>query len=87
MAVDSSGIKMTNRGEWIVRKWKQRRKGSSRYTGVDVKTKQILAVKVTDEHSFQTSQESARFGMVSKVLVDGTYDSREIFPYVDRTAT
>ena len=60
------------------------------HVGVDVSTKQILAVKVTDEHSHDSRhikhliRESARFGTVSKVLGDGAYDSRQIFSFVDR---
>lgn len=51
MAVDSSGIKLTNRGEWIVRRWQKRKKGipqDTRWRGC--LPKQVLAVKVTDEY-------------------------------------
>ncbi|MEM2785364.1 MAG: IS5 family transposase [Candidatus Nitrosotenuis sp.] len=91
LVVDSSGIKVTNRGEWMVRKWQKHRKGFLKiHVGVDVSTKQILAVKVTDEHSHDSKhlkyllRESTRYGTITKLLGDGAYDSREIFSYIDR---
>ncbi|MEM3064785.1 MAG: IS5 family transposase, partial [Candidatus Nitrosotenuis sp.] len=90
LVVDSTGIKLTNRGEWIAQKWQKHRKGFLKiHVGVDVSTKQILAIKITDEHSHDSRhikhllRESARFGAVSKVLGDGAYDSREIFSHVE----
>jgi hypothetical protein len=90
LVVDSTGIKQTNRGDWIAQKWQKHRKGFLKiHVGVDVSTKQILAVKVTDEHSHdsrhikQLIRESAMFGTVSKVLGDGAYDSKEIFSHVE----
>ncbi|MEM3065633.1 MAG: IS5 family transposase, partial [Candidatus Nitrosotenuis sp.] len=77
-------------GEWIAQKWQKHRKGFLKiHVGVDVSTKQILAIKITDEHSHDSRhikhllRESARFGAVSKVLGDGAYDSWEIFSYLD----
>lgn len=91
LVVDSSGIKLTNRGEWLAHKWQKRRKGFLKIqVGVDVQTRQILAVKITDEHSHDSKhlkyllRESAGYGTISKVLGDGAYDSREIFSDVDR---
>ncbi len=57
-AVDSTGIKITNRGQWISDKWgaqnnkKRRGKGYLKiHITVDVKSKKILSMKVTaDEH-------------------------------------
>jgi hypothetical protein len=56
---------------------------------VDVETKQVLALKITDEHSHDSKhlkkivRESAIHGTISKVLMDGAFDSREIFSYLD----
>jgi len=51
LAIDSTGIKVTNRGNWIAHKWQDKRKGFLKiHVGVDVDTKQILAVKITDQH-------------------------------------
>src|SRR3954464_6939913 len=51
IAVDSTGIKVTNRGQWINEKWKtQNRKGYLKiHIAVNIKTKEILALEVTDE--------------------------------------
>src|SRR4030065_1011897 len=49
IAVDSSGIKVTNRGEWIHKKWRVQRGFIKVHIAVDTKTKQILAIEVTKE--------------------------------------
>ena len=48
LAVDSTGLKQHNRGEWIRHKWKIRRGFVKLHVMVDVDTKKILAVQVTD---------------------------------------
>jgi len=49
LALDASGIKVTNRGEWMRRKWKVRRGYLKIHIAVDVKSKRILAVEVSKE--------------------------------------
>jgi hypothetical protein len=49
ITVDSTGIKVSNRGEWIRKKWKVKRGFIKVHIAVDVKTKQILAIEVTRE--------------------------------------
>ncbi len=52
IAVDSTGIKVTNRGQWMQDKWNvKNKKGYLKIhvAAVDIKTKQILALEVTDE--------------------------------------
>ena len=51
IAVDSTGIKVTNRGQWMSDKWhKQNKKGYLKiHVAVAIKTKEILALEVTDE--------------------------------------
>jgi hypothetical protein len=90
LAIDSTGIKVTNRGEWIAHKWHGKKKGFLKiHVGVDVDTKQVLAVKITDEHSHDSKhlkylvRESAKHGTISEVLGDGAFDSRESFSYLD----
>ena len=47
---DSTGIKVTNRGQWMSDKWGLGKKGYLKiHIAVDIKTKEILALKVTDE--------------------------------------
>jgi hypothetical protein len=54
IAVDSSGIKVSNRGEWIHKKWKVKRGFIKVHIAVDTKTKQILAIEVTKEDVGET---------------------------------
>src|SRR6478672_8155031 len=53
IAVDSTGIKVTNRGEWIFDKWKKKRrirKGFIKiHVCVHIKTKNIVSMSVTKE--------------------------------------
>ncbi|MGA3297999.1 MAG: transposase, partial [Candidatus Bathyarchaeia archaeon] len=49
IALDSSGIKVANRGDWIRHKWKVKRGYLKIHIAVDVKRKKILALKVTNE--------------------------------------
>ena len=53
IAIDSTGIKVTNRDQWMRDKWhiKNNKKGYLKiHVAVNVKTKKILAMNVTDEH-------------------------------------
>jgi IS5 family transposase len=93
IAVDSSGVKVTNRGEWL------RRRGLLGLTrgwlklhiAVDVRTKAILAVEVTDEGTGDAGMlpglvEGAQAvvgGRVVKVLGDGGYDTMANFNFLD----
>jgi hypothetical protein len=49
IAVDSSGIKVSNRGKWIHKKWRGQRGFIKVHIAVDTKTNQILAIEVTKE--------------------------------------
>ena len=51
IAIDSTGIKVANRGEWIRHKWKIRRGFLKIHVGADIKSKKIISYKITDEHS------------------------------------
>jgi hypothetical protein len=57
IAVDSSGIKVTNRGEWIREKWKIHRGWIKIHLAVNVETKEIVGIEVTEE----TLSDGARF--------------------------
>jgi len=48
VAVDSTGLKGTNRGEWMREKWKVRRGWIKVHAMIDVETNQILSLEVTD---------------------------------------
>ena len=50
IAIDSTGIKVTNRGQWLRDRWNIRKKGYLKiHIAVNVKTKEILSLEVTDE--------------------------------------
>lgn len=88
LAVDTSGIKVTNRGEWIRHKWKVRRGYLKIHIAVDVKRKKILALKVTDEKTGDGQmlkplvEEASRKGNVTKTIGDGAYDTKSNFRYL-----
>ncbi len=85
IAVDSSGIKVSNRGEWIHKKWRVQRGFIKVHIAVDTKTKQILAIEVTKEdvgdgRMFgRLVKGSANIADVKKVIGDGAYDSKVNF--------
>ncbi|MGA9171160.1 MAG: IS5 family transposase [Nitrososphaeraceae archaeon] len=97
IAVDSTGIKVTNRGEWIRDKWKERRGFIKIHVAVNVKTKQILSMEVTKEdvadgkmlkplvHHVTTSASFpyATENRIIEVIADGTYDSKDNFRYLN----
>jgi hypothetical protein len=89
MAVDSTGIKVSNRGEWIRQKWAVKRGFVKVHVAVDVKTGKILSMEVTKEDVHDrrmlvplVERASSRARVVG-VIGDGAYDSREIFSYLD----
>ena len=50
IAIDSTGIKVANRGQWLRDKWNMRKKGYLKiHIAANVKTKEILSLEVTDE--------------------------------------
>ena len=49
LAADASGLQQHNRGEWIRKKWRHRRGFVKIHILVDIDTRQILALRVTDE--------------------------------------
>jgi hypothetical protein len=93
IAVDSTGIKVTNRGEWMREKWKIHRGWIKVHLAVDVKTKEIVAIEVTDErvsdgskfNSLISQAEENLYGRkIKEALGDGAYDRREIFDYLQQ---
>jgi IS5 family transposase len=89
IAVDASGIKVANRGDWMRHKWKVRRGYLKIHIAVDVKRKKILALKVTDEKTGDGGMlqplvdEASRKGKIAKAIGDGAYDTKSNFRYLD----
>ncbi len=66
IAIDSTGIKVTNRGQWMNKKWNVRNKGYLRiHVAVDIQTKKIPYMEVTDEH---IHDDKMLFDLVDEVL-------------------
>jgi len=85
IAVDSTGIKVSNRGEWIRQKCKVRRGFIKVHIAVDTRTKQIVAMEITKEDVSDGRmleplvEDSASRTDVKKVIGDGAYDSKKNF--------
>jgi IS5 family transposase len=93
IAIDSTGIKVTNRGQWMRDKWNVKKKGYLKiHVAVDVKTKKILSMKVTDEHVHDSKalpelvenviKSNNVTAAIGKLFGDGAYDSNDIFRYL-----
>ncbi len=99
IAIDSTGIKITNRGQWMTDKWDTQNKNKKGYlkihVAVNIKTKEILALVVTDEKVHDGMEMNALVERVLKrnnnnknykiktVLADGAYDSDKNFKYLN----
>jgi len=94
VAVDSTGIKVTNRGEWMREKWRIRRGWIKVHTMIDVETGQILGLEVTDESVQDDSlftplldQAESLCGSehhIHRVLGDGAYDRNHVFNTIEQ---
>jgi hypothetical protein len=88
IAVDSTGTKVSNRGEWIHKKWRVQRGFIKVHIAVDTKTKQILAIEVTKEDVGdgrmlgRLVKGSAALADVKRVIGDGAYDSKNNFRFI-----
>ena len=92
-AVDSTGLKVTNRGEWMREKWKVRRGWLKVHAMIDVETNQLLAFQVTneeiqDDEMFLPLLNQAEFlcgeGVIKKILADGAYDRKNLFNELEK---
>jgi hypothetical protein len=91
IAIDASGIKVTNRGEWRRELWgdKSKRGYLKIHVAVDTKTKQILAMEVTDERTGDSKmfkplvERASEQTNVKLALADPAYDSRENFNFLE----
>lgn len=90
IAIDSTGIKVTNRGQWIRDKWGIRKGYLKIHIAVDIKSKKILSMKVTNEHIHDSkmlpelvqSIIKSNSAAPSKLFADGAYDSNGVFRYL-----
>ena len=93
IAIDSTGTKVTNRGQWMQDKWHiKNKKGYLKiHVAVDVKTKKILSMKVTDEHVHDSKAlpelveniiKSDDMVSIGKLFGDGAYEGNNIFRFL-----
>ena len=91
IAIDSSGVKVANRGEWMRHKWKVRKGWIKVHIAVDVNTNEVVSIEITDESTgdgkmlpLLVQKAEKNKGMKpDKALADGSYDSRDNFNYLD----
>ena len=89
IAIDSTGIKVTNRGEWIRHKWKVKRGYLKIHIAVDIKRKRILSLDVTSEqvHDGKVLPELIeditikQNKIVNTAIMDGSYDNNNNFQF------
>jgi hypothetical protein len=93
VVVDATGMKVTNRGEWMREKWKKRRGWIKVHSGVDAETKELLGLEVTDERvsdnkEFETLIEQAEYILngrkIASALADGAHDTKDSFNYLKK---
>ena len=92
IALDSTGIKVANRGEWIRHKWHIRKGYLKIHIAVDIKRKRILSLEVTSEEvhdgkvlrKLVDDASAARGNHVKSILADGMYDSNNNFRYLSK---
>ncbi len=90
ISLDSSGVKVSNRGEWIRQKWKVRRGWVKVHISVDDQNKQVVGIVSTNESVSDTKEFDnlveqsvenigAAGGKVVQANGDGAYDSNDNF--------
>ncbi|KXB02149.1 hypothetical protein AKJ44_01305 [candidate division MSBL1 archaeon SCGC-AAA261F17] len=87
VAVDSTGVKVTNRGEWMRKTHRGERRGWIKvHIAVDVENKRLLSIEVTDEKTkdskmFEPLVEDLN---LKDCLGDGGYDDKEVFEILEK---
>jgi len=90
IAIDSTGIKLYQSGEWIREKHEKRKPFLKLHVAVNVKTKQAVAQVLTEDSvgdikmSDHLVEEAQKYAPVEKVLEDGAYDSYDNWESLDK---
>jgi hypothetical protein len=88
IALDSTGIKVTNRGEWLPHKWNVRKGYLKIHVAVDIKKKKIVSLEVTSEEIHDGNrlknlvENALENNTLKTVIADGAYDSKQNFTYL-----
>jgi hypothetical protein len=85
VAVDSTGMKVTSRGDWMREKHGVERKGWIKvHVAVDVETRRPITFEITDERI--TDQDMVKPLLtdikLKDSLMDGAYDKEEVFKFI-----
>jgi hypothetical protein len=90
ITIDSTGVKVTNRGGWIRHKWNVKRGYLKIHVAVDIKKKRILSLELTSEevHDGKVLQKLVdditikQNKVVETAIMDGSYDSNNNFQFL-----
>ncbi|HSF50779.1 MAG TPA: IS5 family transposase [Nitrososphaeraceae archaeon] len=90
IAIDSTGVKVTNRGEWVRHKWNIKRGYLKIHLAVDIKKKRIISLQVTSEQVHDGKVLPVLIDditimqnkIVDSVIADGSYDNNKNFQYL-----
>ena len=85
VAVDSTGIKVTNRGDWMREKHGTQRRGWLKvHVAVDVESKRLLSLEVTEENisDGEVLRPLLKDVNFEDALADGAYDTNDAFEFM-----
>lgn len=85
VAIDSSGIKLYNSGQWIREKHKKKGPFLKIHIAVNIKTKKAVAIEITEDSvgdnkmAIQLIEKAQECAPICKGLFDGAYDTYAIW--------
>jgi len=89
IAVDSSGVKVHNSGDWMRHVWKVRKGYLKIHFAVNIKTKQVVSMDVSSEKVHDSRRLKRLVNRakdngvrVKRVLGDGAYDTKDDFKFL-----
>jgi hypothetical protein len=89
IALDSTGIKVSNRGEWLRHKWHVPRGYLKIHLAVDIRKKKVVSLQMTSEEVHDSSRmlkklvkAASENNGIKRVLADAAYDSKKNFRYL-----
>jgi hypothetical protein len=91
IALDSTSIKVANRGGWIRHKWNVRRGYLKIHVAVDIRKKKIVSMEVTSEEVHDGKvlkkliEHEPESNTLKRVLADGIHDTRSNFQCLSST--
>ncbi len=90
LSCDSTGIKISNRGEWLREKWHIQKGWIKAHIAVEVRSGAIVGIAVSDERAVDAQflpdlvrqAQAVLPGPVKRGLADGAYDTRDNFDFL-----